>query len=91
MAGNSRIKLNNSFTNWAFQKIFSKIGFVASCSLKIFYFSHHYHFAVYHVTSFSRQKPLKFEKQKHTIVYNTKFYNPAKFELKQIQTLKVVH
>ena len=46
---------------------------------------------MYHVTSFSRQKPLKFEKQKqkHRIVWNTKFYNPAKFELKQIQTLKV--
>ena len=73
--------------------MFSKTGFVASCSLKIIYFSHHYHFAVYQVTSFSRQKPLKFEKQKqkHTIVWNTKFYNPAKFELKQIQTLKVVH
>ena len=58
-----------------------------------FYCSHHYHFAVYHVTSFSRQRPLKFEKQKqkHTIVWKTKFYNPAKFELKQIQTLKVVH
>ena len=40
--------------------------------------------------SFSRQKPLKFEKQKHMIVWNTKFYNPAKFELKQIKTVKVV-
>ena len=30
------------------------------------------------------------QKQKHTIVWNTKFYNPAKFELKQIKTVKVV-
>ena len=39
------------------------------------------------MTSFSRQKPLKFEKrkqkQKHTIFWNTKFYNPPKFELKK--------
>ena len=54
---------------------------------------YNFNFAVNHVTSFSRQKPLKFEKQKqkHTIVWNTNFYNPTKFELKQIQTLKVVH
>ena len=93
------LKLNNSLTNWAFQKNFlKKIGFVASCSLKLLIFhivSWNFNFAVNHVTSFSRQKPLKFEKwkqkQKHTIFWNTKFYNPPKFELKQIQTLKVVH
>ena len=34
-------------------------------------------FAVNHVKSFSRQKPLKSKNKKHTIVWNTKFWLPS--------------
>ena len=37
------------------------------------------------MTSFLRQKPLKSKNKKHTIFWNTKFYHPAKFELKRIK------
>ena len=33
-------------------------------------------------------KTVKIEKQKHTIFWNTKFYHPAKFELKRIKKCK---
>ena len=35
-------------------------------------------------------KSVKIEKQKNAIVWNTKFYHPANFELKRIKTAKVV-
>ena len=41
------------------------------------------------MTSLSRQNLLKAKKKKHTIVWNTKFYHPAKCELKRIKTAKV--
>jgi len=42
------------------------------------------------VTPFSRQKTLKSKNKKHRIFWNTKFYHPAKFELKRIKNAKVV-
>ena len=90
------ITLWKSLTKWAFQKIFNSWF----CRVVLFIFhiiSWNFNFAVNHVTS-SRifpPKAVKIEKQKkrkqkHTMVWNTKFYNPAKFELKQIKTIKVV-
>jgi len=41
---------------------------------------------------FPRQKPLKSKnnnKKKHTIVWNTKFFHPVKFELKRMKTVKL--
>ena len=35
-------------------------------------------------------KPLKSKNKKHAIFWNTKFYHPAKFELKRIKNAKVV-
>ena len=71
---------NNTLTKWAFQKIFNN-GVFRGVLFKNYLF----------FTSLV-EKPLKWKdkKQKHTIVWNTKFYNPAKFELKQIKTVKVV-
>ena len=42
------------------------------------------------MTSISHQKPLKSKNKKHRIFCNTKFYHPAKFELKRIKNAKVV-
>ena len=52
-----------------------------------FAISWNFNFAVNLVTSLSCQKKVKIEKQK---LWNTKFYHPAKFELKRIKSVKVV-
>ena len=39
---------------------------------------------------FPVKKPLKSKNEKHTIVPNTKFYHPVRFELKRIKTVKVI-
>ena len=41
------------------------------------------------MTSFSRQKPLKWKNKNDTIVWNKKFYHCAKFELYRIKNAKV--
>ena len=46
-------------------------------------------FAFSTVTSFSRQKPLKWKNKNDTIVWNKKFYHCAKFELYRIKDAKV--
>ena len=81
----------------SFSKNFQQWGFSRRALKKLFIFhiiSWNFNFAVNHVTSshIFPPKAVKIErqKQKHTIVWNTKFYNPAKFELKQIKTVKVV-
>ena len=83
-------KLNNSLTNWAFQKNFSHSILSRRAFLKLFIcftVSWNFNFAVNLVTSFSHQKTLKSKNKKHRIVWNTKFYHPAKFELKRIKIL----
>ena len=75
------------------KKIFTFVS-TPSSSLKIIYFffsSWTLNFGVNHVTSFSRQKnPLKSKnKKKHTIVWNTKFFHPVKYELKRMKTVKL--
>ena len=46
-------------------------------------------FAFSTVTSFPRQKPLKWKNKNDTIVWNKKFYHCAKFELYRIKDAKV--
>ena len=41
------------------------------------------------MTSFFRPKPLKLKNKQHTTVWNTTFYHPANFKLKQIKNGKV--
>ena len=86
-------KLNNSSTNGAFQKNFSHSILSRRAFLKLFIcfaISWNFDFAVNLVTSLSRQKTLKSKNKKHWIFWNTKFYHPAKFELKRIKIAKVV-
>ena len=83
-----------SKSNWTFQKKIFTFVSTPSSSLKIIYFffsSWTLNFGVNHVTSFSRQKkPLKSKnKKKHTIVWNTKFFHPVKYELKRMKTVKL--
>ena len=42
------------------------------------------------MTSFFHEKPLKSKNKKHRIFWNTEFYDPAKFQLKQMKSAKVV-
>ena len=50
-----------------------------------FAISSNFNSAVNLVAPFSRQKALKSKNKKHSIFWNTKFYHPAKFELKRIK------
>ena len=84
-----KLKLNNSLTNWAFFTFYS----IRSCFFKLFdcfALSWNLNSAVNLVTAFSRQKPLKWKNKKQRIFWNTKFYHPAKFELKRKKSAKVV-
>ena len=86
-------KLNNSPTDWVFEKIFSHLFLSRHVLSKLFIcfaIPWNFNFAVNLVTSFSRQKPLKSKNKKHRIFWNTEFYHPAKFELKRIKNAKVV-
>ena len=86
-------KLNNSLTDWVFEKIFSHLFLSRHVLSKLFIcfaIPWNFNFAVNLVTSFSRQKPLKSKNKKHRIFWNTEFYHPAKFELKRIKNAKVV-
>ena len=84
-------KLNNSPTDWVFEKIFSHLFLSRHVLSKLFIcfaIPWNFNFAVNIVTSFSRQKPLKSKNKKHRIFWNTEFYHPAKFELKRIKKCK---
>ena len=86
-------KLNNSPTDWIFEKNFSHLFLSRHVLSKLFIcfaIPWNFNFAVNLVTSFSRQKPLKSKNKKHRIFWNTDFYHPAKFELKRIKNAKVV-
>ena len=86
-------KLNNSPTDWVFEKIFSHLFLSRHVLSKLFIcfaIPWNFNFAVNLVTSFSRQKPLKSKNIKHRIFWNTEFHHPAKFELKRIKSAKVV-
>ena len=83
-------KLNNSPTDWVFEKKFSHLFLSRHVLSKLFIcfaIPWNFNFAVNLVTSFSRQKPLKSKNKKHRIFWNTEFYHPAKFELKRINKL----
>ena len=78
------------------QLSFSKILFtflsITSRSFKITYLfavAWNLYFAVNLVTSFSRQKTLKSKNKKPRIFWTTKFYHPAKFELKRRKIRKI--
>ena len=74
----------------SFSKTFPLLVSIPLCCLKIIYLLRHYlHFAVNHVTSFSRQKTFKIEKPKKTYDYclSTKFCHPANFGLKKKRTV----
>ena len=73
------------------KKIFTFVS-TPSSSLKIIYFF----FSSLNVKFWSRScdvifppKTVKIEKKKHTIVWNTKFFHPVKFELKRMKTVKL--
>ena len=86
-------KLNNSPTDWVFEKNFSHLFLSRHVLSKLFIcfaIPWNFNFAVNLVTSFSRQKPLKSKNKKHGSFWNTEFYHPAKFELKRIKNAKVV-
>ena len=76
--------LNNSPTDWVFEKIFSHLFLSRYVLSKLFFcfaIPWNFNFAFNLVTSFSRQKPLRSKNKKHRIFWNTEFYHPAKFEL----------
>ena len=86
-------KLNNSPTDWVFEKLFSHLFLSRHVLSKLFIcfaIPWNFNFAVNLVMSFSRQKPLKSKNKKHRIFWNTEFYHPARFELKRIKNAKVV-
>ena len=86
-------KLNNSLTNWVFEKKFSHLFLsrhILSKLLICFAISWNFNFAVNLVTSFSCQKMFKSKNKKHKIFWNAEFYHPAKFEPKRIKNPKVV-
>ena len=77
----------------SFQKKFFSFDSVWSCSFKIAFLLHHklkLKFCCQSCDPIFPPKPLKSKNKNHTIVWNTKFYNPANFELKRIKTAKVI-
>ena len=75
MAGNSQIKAQcHTLSRYPF-------CYIVNLNFK---------FAVNLATPFSRQNQLKSKNKNHTIVWNTKFYHPANFELKRIKTANVI-
>ena len=87
-------KLNNSLINWAFQKKIFTLLFLSrlSRSVKIIYLFWHilkFIFCSQSCDAIFKPKNVKIEKQKNIrFVWNTKFYHPAKFELKRIKKCK---
>ena len=86
-------KLNNSLTNYAFPKIFSHLflsGHALSKLFICFAITWNLNFAVNLVTSFPPKNRWNRKTKNNAIFWNTKFYHPAKFELKQIKNAKEV-
>ena len=97
------IRISETITSWKILLIFNKLSQLRRVKCGDFFRICFHHvvlkticyvtiwslnFAVNHVTSFSRQKPLKSKNKKHTTVWSTKFNHPAKFGLKRIKTVK---
>ena len=77
----------------SFSKNFVTFVSITSSSFKIIYLfcrNLKFKFCCQSCDVISRQKPLKSQNKKHSIFCNTKFYHPAKFELKRIKNAKLV-